>query len=558
MSLLFSAKTRLRGAAFALSALVGVSATIAVPSAAWAARPVVTAPAGAVEGDKRGNINVFKGIPYAAPPVGALRWKAPVAMQPWDGVREADSFGPACLQPVRKTGSIYAEDLGDMSEDCLTLNIWAPKKAEKAGVFVWIHGGALRSGASKQTMYDGAKLAKEGIVVVSINYRLGVLGYLAHPELSAESADAVSGNYGLLDQIAALEWVQKNIAAFGGDPDNVTIAGESAGALSVMYLMASPPARGLFHKAIAQSAYMITTPELRENKFGQIPQEAIGAWLTGKLAAKNLEDLRAMDAETLSNEALKAGFAPFGTIDGKILPRQLVETFNRGEQAPVPIIAGFNSGEIRSLRFLLPPEPENAAAYEAAIRTGYGELADAFLARYPADNIEESMLATTRDAMYGWTAERLAASQAALGVPSYLYIFDHGYPAAEKWGLHAFHASELPFVFGTWKKTGPLWPRVEGNTADLKTAEAMMGYWSSFVKSDVPVAKGYPGWGPYGDGQAYIYFADVPRAASDLLPGTFELHETVVCRRFAKGDVSWNWNVGIISPPLPPKSLECP
>ncbi len=539
-------------------AAISIVAMAALTCASSAKDPVVETQAGVVEGKSRGDLNIFKGIPYAAPPVGDARWKAPMPAAAWAGAFDASDFGPACLQPVRTSGSIYAEDMGAMSEDCLSLNIWAPKGAKKAGVFVWIHGGALRAGSSKQKMYDGARLAEEGIVVVSINYRLGVLGYLAHPELSAESAESISGNYGLLDQIAALKWVRENIASFGGDPENVTIAGESAGALSVMYLMASPPAGGLFHKAIAQSAYMITTPPLREAEYGQLPQEAIGTWLTGKLGATTLADLRAMDAEAITNQALELGFQPFGSVDGKILPRQLVEVFDRGEQAPVPVLTGFNSGEIRSLRFLLPPAPENAEAYEAAIRKGYGELADAFLKRYPADNIEESMLATTRDAMYGWTSERLVAKQAALGVPSYLYIFDHGYPAAQKWNLHAFHAAELPFVFGTWKKTPDWWPRVEGNTADLKTVEAMMGYWSSFVKSGTPAVKGFPAWGPYMEAEAYMYFADVPRAANDLLPGTYELHEEVVCRRVKAGGISWNWNVGVISPPLPAASPECP
>ncbi len=552
MSLQIKFKLLVRGVAVALAAGLTVS------TATLGADPVVEAPAGAVRGDSRGGLTVFKGIPYAAPPIGDARWKAPADAPVWDGVKDATDFGPACLQPVRTTGSIYADDVGVMSEDCLNLNIWAPKDAEKAGVFVWIHGGALRSGASSLGMYDGARLAEKGMVVVSINYRLGVLGYLAHPELSAETDDNISGNYGLLDQIKALEWVRDNIAAFGGDPDNVTIAGESAGALSVMYLMASPPARGLFHKAVAQSAYMITTPELRENRFGQIPGEAVGAWLMGKLGAANLGDLRAMDADVLTIEAPKTGYAPFGVIDGKILPRQLVEVFDRGEQAPVPIIAGFNSGEIRSLRFLMPPKPESAEAYEAAIRAGYGELADAFLAQYPATALEESMLAITRDGMYGWTAERLVAKQTALGVPAYLYIFDHGYPAADEMGLHAFHASELPYVFGTWKKTAPLWPKVPGNTADLKTVSGMMGYWSSFTRDGVPRAEDHPAWQPYANGEAYMYFADVPRAAHELLPGMYELHEEVVCRRRAKGDVSWNWNIGIISPPLPAKSTECP
>jgi para-nitrobenzyl esterase len=240
-------------------------------------------------------------------------------------------------------------------------------------------------------MYDGAALAKQGVVLVSINYRLGVLGYMAHPELSTESPDHVSGNYGLLDQIAALRWIQKNIAAFGGDPGNVTIAGESAGGLSVMYLMASPPARGLFHKAIAESAYMVSTPSLREPKFGHIPAETMGAMTATKLGAKSLADLRAMDAETITTAALMAGFQTFGAVDGKVLPAQLVDAFDRGEQAHVPILAGFNSGEIRSLRFLAPPPPADAATYEKEIRARYGDLAEDFLKLYPSTDIPESV-----------------------------------------------------------------------------------------------------------------------------------------------------------------------
>ncbi|WP_417320162.1 carboxylesterase/lipase family protein [Emcibacter sp.] len=520
--------------------------------------PIVKTAVGALEGYDRDGLNVFKGVPYAKPPVGDLRWKPPAPMQAWDDVREAKDFGAACMQPDRRVKSIYAEDYRDMSEDCLTLNIWAPKKAKKAAVFIWIHGGSLSGGASSSPMYDGARLAKEGIIVVTINYRLGILGYLAHPELSAESSENISGNYGLLDQIAALQWVRDNISAFGGDPENVTIAGESAGALSVMYLMASPPARGLFHKAIAQSAYMITTPVLKAKSFGQPSAEDVGVWLTGELGARSVADLRARDAKEITNESSVAGFWPFGAIDGKILTGQLVDIFDRGEQAQVPIIAGFNSGEIRSLRFLLPKKPEGEAAYEEAIRNGYGELADEFLKRYPADNIEESMLATTRDAMYGWTSERLVDKQTALGVPGYLYIFDHGYPEAQKWNLHAFHASEIPYVFGTTKKTPEFWPKVPGTTLDRKMSKAMMDYWSSFARTGVPTAEDQPDWLPYATDKAYMYFADVPRAAKHLLPGTYELHEQVVCRRRAAGEVPWNWNVGIISPPLPPNKLECP
>ncbi|RIA46983.1 carboxylesterase type B [Hephaestia caeni] len=540
-----------------LAGAVLVAAGAFVPMAVAGDRPVVHAPAGTVSGETRGGIRVFKGLPYARPPVGDARWKPPAPPAPWQGVRDARSFGPACVQPKSRPGSIYAEDYPAMSEDCLTLNVWAPEHANAAPVFVWIHGGSLVTGSGSEAMYDGTKLAKEGMIVVTINYRLGVLGYLAHPGLSAESPDHVSGNYGLLDQIEALKWVKANIGAFGGDPDNVTIAGESAGALSVMYLLASPAARGLFAKAIAESAYMITTPDLREKRFGVDSAEAAGEALATKLGAADVAALRAMDAETLINEAPKTGYLPWGTIDGRILPRQLVDTFDRGEQARVPLIAGFNSGEIRSLRFLLPPKPASAAEYEAKIRTGYGDLADTFLGFYPAASLDESMLATTRDAMYGWTAERLVRKQAALGVPAYLYIFDHGYPAADNLGLHAFHASELPYVFGTTDRMPPRWPKVPRYSADLKLSEAMRGYWASFARSSVPKAADQPDWTAFAPAKAYMYFAGAPSIATGLLPGHYELHEQVMCRRHAAGDVAWNWNVGVAAPPLPAQASEC-
>jgi para-nitrobenzyl esterase len=385
--------------------------------------------------------------------------------------------------------------------------------------------------------------------VVSINYRLGVLGYLAHPALSAESPLGVSGNYGLLDQIEALRWVRRNIAAFGGDPANVTIAGESAGGLSVMYLLAAPPARGLFAKAISESGYMVSTPELKQAKFGAPSAEAAGVALAAKLHAPDLAALRAMDARTLTTAAAVAGYAPYGVIDGRTLPRQLVETFDRGEQAPVPLLAGFNSGEIRSLRFLAPPRPASAAAYEAAIRERYGDLADDVLRLYPATDPEESVLATTRDALYGWSAERLVAKQTALGQPAYLYFFDHGYPAADAAGLHGFHASELPYVFGTAERLPAHWPKPPATTAETALSEAMIGYWTSFARTGAPTAAGAPAWPAYGARHAYMAFAEAPHRGTQFMPGMYALHEQAVCRR-RRQDMAWNWNVGVVSPRL--------
>lgn len=377
------------GLACAWSLVSAVSA--AAPGAPAPAAPLASPPAGKLQGVRDSGANVFRAIPYALPPIGQLRWRPPTPMLRWSGIRAARQAGAACMQPPMAAGP-YRRGEQKMDEDCLTLDVTAPANARNAPVMVWIHGGTLIWGTAHSKMYDGREFAKRGIVLVSINYRLGVLGYLAHPELSTESPDKVSGNYGLLDQIAALKWVRENIAAFGGNARNVTVFGESAGALSVEYLLAAPPARGLFDKAIVESGYLFTTPELRTARYEEGSAEAIGAALATKLGAPDIAALRTMDAHKLVTATAAAGYAPYGTIDGKILTRQLVDTFDRGEQAPVPLIAGFNSGEIRSLRFLLPPLPTNAEAYTSEIRARYGDLADAWLKLYPPRDFEMPLI----------------------------------------------------------------------------------------------------------------------------------------------------------------------
>jgi len=344
----------------AATGLLAAATPAAAEPAQAAGVPIVEAPAGALSGQIEGNLRVFRGIPYALPPVGARRWRAPAPMPHWQGVRAADAFGPACVQPQSGAlSNIYSNRPMPMSEDCLTLNIWAPAGARHAPVIVWIHGGALWSGSSREALYNGTHMAARGVIVVSINYRLGVLGYLAHPGLSAESPSHVSGNYGLLDQIEALRWVRRNIGAFGGDAANVTVAGESAGALSILYLMASPEAHGLFGKAIAQSGYMISMPELRAARHGTPSAEGSGELLGQALHAPDIASLRALDAATLTAGAAAAGFGPFANVDGHVLPEQMVDAFDAGRQVHVPIIIGFNAGEIRSLRVLAPPVPKS-------------------------------------------------------------------------------------------------------------------------------------------------------------------------------------------------------
>jgi para-nitrobenzyl esterase len=548
----------MRQALLAASLAAFLAACASVPEAASTrGAPVVRAATGPVEGVRQGDLAVFKGIPYAQAPVARNRWRPPVPVTPWTEVRHAADFGPACVQPTTRRTTLYSQDLGATSEDCLSLNVWSSDTGGRAPVIVWIHGGSLVAGSSKEPMYDGAALAAQGVVVVSINYRLGVLGYLAHPGLSAESPTQASGNYGVMDQIAALEWVQRNVAAFGGDPDNVTVAGESAGGLSILYLLTAPAARGLFDKAVAQSAYLMSMPDLREPVHGSPSAEARGVAIATALGAPDVEALRAMDAQTLTDGAALAGFFPVGVVDGVMMHDQMLDVFNRGEQAPVPVLAGFNSGEIRSLRVLAPPAPATAADYERTIRARYGDLAAEYLRLYPAASMDESILAGTRDAFYGWTAERLVRSQTAIGQPSFLYMFDHGYPAADDAGLHAFHASELPYLFATLRTTPPNWPAIPDTAAETRISEAMVDYWTSFARSGRPESDHGPAWPAFSPGGPFLAFRDTPVLERDLHPGAFALHESAVCRKREAGDLGWYWNVGLASPVLPPDPA-CP
>jgi para-nitrobenzyl esterase len=444
-----------------------------------------------------------------------------------------------------------------MNEDCLTLDVTAPANARNAPVMVWIHGGTLIWGTAQSKMYDGREFAKRGVVLVSINYRLGVLGYLAHAELSKESAENVSGNYGLLDQVAALRWVRENIASFGGDARNVTIFGESAGALSVEYLLASPAARGLFDKAIVQSGYLFTMPELRNARYEEYSAEAIGAYVVNKLGAPGIAELRAMDARKLVDAAAAAGYVPYGTIEGKILPRQLVDTFDRGEQAPVPLIAGLTSGEVRGLRFLLPPAPASAEVYSNDVRARYGDLADDYLRLYPPRDLDQTQLAATRDIVFGWASERLVRKQAAIGQDAFLYYFDHDYPSAAAADLTAFHASEVPFVFGTFKEVPAGWPAIPDSVGERQLAGAMLDYWTSFARSGRPSATNGPAWESFTPSGSYMTFGDVPQLSRKFMPGMYELHEQIMCRRRAAGTQSWNWRSGSIAPTLSGPIAQC-
>jgi para-nitrobenzyl esterase len=521
----------------------GVSATLA------------HATGGAIAGVRLArDCSAFLGIRYAQPPLGPLRWRPPVTPRAWNGVYEANAFGPACIQPPTAPDSVYADEPAHMSEDCLFLNVWKPAGAAGAPVMVWIHGGSLRIGHSGSVLHDGSELARLGSVVVSLNYRLGIFGYFAHPGLTAESPHRSSGNYGLLDQIEALRWVRDNIRGFGGDPGNVTVFGESAGASSIIELMTSPLARGLFHRAIVQSGYQVSHPELAHPSFGQPAAEAAGEQLAGKLGAQNLAALRALEPQALSTAAFATGFYPQATIDGWVLPRQIVETFDRGEQAPVPVIVGFNAGEIRSLPIFLPALPATASEYATRVRSLYGDLADRYLQFYPGTDIKESALAAARDAFYGWSAERLARAQTRFGQSAYFYFFDHEYRQAVARQLQAFHGSELPYEFGLIGSANPLprnWPPPPDDAQERALSAAFMSYFTSFARNGTPSAPEQPRWAPYAEERAFLHLRERAYAAHDLLPGRFALHEEVIARRRTAGTQNWYINVGLASPEVP-------
>lgn len=534
---------------------LGVAVSLAAGVQAGEPAPRVRVESGLLQGVKDDDLVAFKGVPYARPPVGDLQWRPPMPARPWAGVKEAGVFGHACLQPPQSPTGLYSGGMASMSEDCLTLNVWAPAAAKDLPVMVWIHGGSLVGGSSSEPLYDGANLARKGIVFVSINYRLGLLGYLAHPALSAESPRKLSGNYGLLDQIEALKWVRDNIAAFGGDPDQVTVAGESAGGLSVIALMASPQAKGLFRRAIVQSGYMPSYRALRDQAPGLPSAEAAGAALAAKAGVTSAEALRAADLTKLFMAGLATGWAPEPVIDGVVLQRQLAETFARGEQAKVAVLAGFNEGEIRSLRFLSPKAPSDQATYEADVRQRFADEAQRYLAVYPGKDPQADVMASIRDGLYGWAAQYLVRRQAAAGLPAYLYYFRHSTPAQRAKDLAAFHASELPYVFGQVgpeAAVGPNWPKAPATAEEAALSEAMLNYWVSFVRSGLPVAPGETAWPRFtAQERGYLDIDARPEARRDLQPGAFDWADTLVSRRRAEGR-SLRLDLGFSSfPPLP-------
>jgi para-nitrobenzyl esterase len=468
---------------------------------AQGAPPVVRAGGEELEGVWLGPKEaVFRGVPFAAAPVGPLRWKAPEPHRPRSGRQQANAFAPVCVQTERLTrfeqsiAAVFGTQ-GQVdtrprttSEDCLYLNVWTDHLAgaRPAPVMVWIHGGSNIAGEGSSPWYDGRALARQGVVVVTINYRLGVFGFLAHPGLSAESPHKVSGNYGLLDQLAALRWVKENIAAFGGDPGLVTVFGESAGSIDILSLMASPASEGLFHRAIAQSgAPMGSTPRLAQAE----SQGAALAQGLGRDAAGAVAALRAKSAA----ELLELGdrFVASPTVDGWLLPDPPGRAFAKGRQRRVPLLIGTNAREMTTLRYYL-PKLQGTKGYRAWLGMTGGPAADRLAALYPAETdaaVEGAMIDATTDVFFTCPARFAAASQAAAGAPTYLYQFTRVLPGGESLG--AYHAAEIQYVFGN-----PLaWlPR---EAVDDRLTAAMGRYWIGFATTGKPAGAGLPEWPGY-------------------------------------------------------------
>ena len=343
-----------------------VTAFLAVPCFSLAQSPMVRTDSGAISGVREGGLNIYRGVPFAAPPVGELRWRPPVAAVPWTGTRKVEAFAPACMQ----TGvSMPGETPPAVSEDCLYLNIWMPAKSlqKRLPVIVWIYGGGLINGSASMPLYWGDQLAKKGVIVVTIAYRLGPLGFLALPELTRESAHHSSGNYGLMDQIAALEWVQRNIAAFGGDPHCVTIAGQSSGSISVSILMASPLAKGLFQRAIGESGGLFEPLQLGP-KFLLANAELDGEKYAASLGAPTLKDLRRLPASKLTGDA---GGLVHAVIEPYVLPLTPYDAFNAGQQNDVALLIGSNAEEARAM---VDVTHQTAATFDSDIAQSFGAL----------------------------------------------------------------------------------------------------------------------------------------------------------------------------------------
>jgi len=482
---------------------------------------IVSTDAGCLRGRQLGSVKAFLGVPYAASPVGERRWRPPQPPEPWEGVRDAAAFGPACPQ-IRP---IFDQPIPEWDEDCLTLNVWTPTldPEAKLPVMVWIHGGGLISGSGSQPLYDGQFLASQGeVIVVTINYRLAQLGFLAHPLLSAESEHDVSGNYGLLDQIFALRWVRRNIKSFGGDPGNVTIFGESAGASSVCALLVSPLAEGLFHKAIFQSGVCPNTRPLRgSGPQGEESAEAQGERFARALGCAEAPDVLACMRSKPPREILETLPANGGlfhrgedyrpTVDGYVLREEPWEAIAAGRHRNVPLIAGTTADEASLFTDVL--GIRTRAQFEALVRRIFGEAADRVLQLYPASaypRVKDALDALVTDWVFVCPTRRLVRAVSREQPHVYLYQFTHVPPIGRLLRIGAYHGAELEFLFGTLR----VLRRIPPYPQELALSEAMMAYWTSFAWTGDPNARGEEGdrprWPRYTQSEDPHLELDIP------------------------------------------------
>jgi len=491
------------------------------------------------------DVRAYKGIPFAAPPVGPLRWKAPQSVKAWTTERACTEYGPSCPQP-NLLERIYGQKLGPTSEDCLYLNVWtaAKKPTDRLPVMVWIHGGGYTMGSGATPAYDGASLARQGVVLVTINYRLGPFGWLAHPQLSKESAHNSSGNYGLLDQIAALEWVKRNIAAFGGDASRVTVFGESAGAGSVCYLMASPLARGLFARAIAESGSAFgANRHLREAWYGQESAEKLGERVAREMAGGQAADpiaaLRAKSTEEILNGSNVAAssffasdsnrFAPI--VDGWVIPDDPGAIFESGKQANVPLIVGTNADE--GSIFVLGLPMNSVEAYSTLVRRIYGAHADEVLALYPASDASEIRSALSRnitDSFFVTGARYFAETASKVNDKTFVYHFTHISGDPRRRMLGAFHASEIPYVFMTQDGGFGTY-----DDKDHELGRVMSAYWVQFATTGDPNGAARPAWPKYtAASDQHIEFGDQIAVKANLRKPAVDLFKRIALERRGK------------------------